>query len=166
MTRYTLSKQHQKPFLRHPIFWTLFIVSSLGAGLFSYFYFSTALPFVDISITMNKAEALAKANSLAQKYAIGPTHAHEAAYFSSDSDTQNFIELERGGACAWKAFIQEKIYYPYVWLVRRFKEGDPNVAYFSFTRKASHMDLVNILPSQFLVRHLLRNRLVHEQKAF
>ena len=82
---------------------------------------------------MNKAEALAKANSLAQKYAIGPTHAHEAAYFSSDSDTQNFIELERGGACAWKAFIQEKIYYPYVWLVRRFKEGDPNVAYFSFT---------------------------------
>lgn len=123
----------QKPFFQHPFFWSALIITALAAGLFSYYYFSSALPFVDIHITMNKKEALEKAEQIAAAFHIGPINHRSAAYFNTDSGTQNYIELERGGRTAWKEFLKQKEYFPYTWLVRHFKEGDVHEAYFLFT---------------------------------
>ncbi len=128
-----LNERKKKPFLRHPLFWSLFIITSLCAGIVSYFYFSTAIPLVDLKISMNRAEAFSKASTLAEKYHLGPQQYKEAAYFNTDSDTQNYIELERGGAQAWRSFLGNQYYHPYTWLVRHFKEGDTNEVYFKFT---------------------------------
>lgn len=122
-----------KSFLQHPLLWSLLILTALSAGVFSYYYFSSALPFVDISITMNKKEALEKACNLSCSLKIGPKAYKEAAYFNSDSTTQSYIELERGGRTAWKEFLKQTEYYPYTWLVRHFQEGNPHEAYFIFT---------------------------------
>ena len=135
----------KKPFFRHPLFWTIFIAISLAAGAFSYYYFSVVLPFVNLTISMNRKEALTAARALAEKYSLGPTHSRAAAYFNSDCETQNYIELERGGAAAWNNFINEKVYYPYTWIVRHFKQGDTNEAYFSFTPDGTRYGFVEIV---------------------
>ena len=136
----------RKPFMRHPLMWTFLITAALAAGLFSYKYFSTALPFVDIKITMNKTEALAKAGEIAATSKLGPQEYSQTAYFNVDQETQNFIELERGGAQAWRELIKEGSYVPYTWVVRHFKEGDPHELYVYFTPEGKPYGFTEVIP--------------------
>lgn len=136
----------QKPFFRHPLFWTIFIAASLAAACWTYYYFSTAMPLLDITISMNRTEALEKASEIAHRYKLGPQHYSAAAYFSADSTAQNYIELERGGTQAWKEFITNTDYYPYTWVVRHFKEGDAHEAYFIFTPTGKPYGFIETIP--------------------
>ena len=114
----------QKYFFRHPFFWIAFILISLAGGIFSYTYFSQSQPIVTLPITMSMQQALDKARDLATHYNLGPKAYSSVAHFSSDTNLQNYIERERGGAAAWNTFIKDEQYYPYTWLVRHFKEGE------------------------------------------
>lgn len=142
----TYKPTERKLFFRHPLFWTFLIGLSLLSGIVSYIYFPAAIPLVDLKITMNQSEALAQARLLAEKFQLGPTDYHQAAYFNSDAETQNFIELERGGAAAWKAFLKQTDYYPYTWIVRHFKEGDTNEVTITFTPDGKPYGFVETIP--------------------
>src|SRR2546427_8597895 len=80
-----------------PWVWTVFLVLSAGAAIFTLRNFSTAFPLVSIELKMDRADALGSARSLAQKNAWPPGGFDQAADFNGNQEIQNFIELEGGG---------------------------------------------------------------------
>ncbi len=135
----------QNYFFRHPFFWTAFILCSLAGGIFSYAYFSESQPIVTIPITMSMQQALDKARDLATQYNLGPQVYKSVATFSSDTNLQNYIERERGGAAAWNTFIKDQQYHPYTWLVRHFNEGETRELYIRFTPTGEPYGFTEIL---------------------
>jgi hypothetical protein len=119
--------------LRRPLFWVLFAALSLAAAIFTFKYFSTAFPLVSIDLQMNRQDALRAARELAQKYEWPPSGFSQAAQFNADQDTQNFIELEGGGKPELSRILKQKIFAPYTWVVRHFKQGDPHETQVQFT---------------------------------
>jgi len=103
-----------------PIFWIIFSVTSLIAAAAAYHLFPIAFPIVNLDLTMDRTDALSKAHNIAQQLEIGPKTYHNAAVFTSDSNTKNFIELEGGGATKLTEIIQQEYYAPYFWQVRHF----------------------------------------------
>ena len=119
--------------LRRPIFWIVFIALSLAAAAFTFKYFSTAFPLVSIDLQMNRKDALDAARGLAQKNGWPPNVFDQAAEFSSDQDAQNFIELEGGGKPELSRILKQRIFAPYTWVVRHFKENDAHETHMRFT---------------------------------
>jgi membrane protease YdiL (CAAX protease family) len=123
-----------KTFFHRPIFWFVFISTSVICGLISYWYLPKALPILDLTITMQRTEALQKSALIAKQYQLGPlTDYRQAAYFTSGSHLQNYIELEAGGKDAWQKLINSGKYYPYTWCVRHFKESEVHEVLIQFT---------------------------------
>ncbi len=120
-------------FFRTYLGWFLLTALCIAGCFFSYHYFHKAFPIADLIITMNSHEALAKARELSTRYQWGPEHYQEAASFESDEETKNFIELEGGGTEALKSIIEKHYYCPYFWVVRHFKENQPNETLIYFT---------------------------------
>jgi len=76
---------------------------------------------------MNRAAAIEQAGSLAQQYGWGPkSDVREAASFGLDDEVQTYVELEGGGPEAFNRLLGDRIYTPYTWRVRRFRESDVN----------------------------------------
>lgn len=119
--------------LRRPAFWIAFGVFSLAAAVFTFKYFSTAFPLVSIDLQMNRKDALDAARALAQKNAWPPNTFDQAAEFNADQETQNFIELEGGGKPELSRILKQKIFAPYTWVVRHFKEHDAHETLVRFT---------------------------------
>jgi hypothetical protein len=82
---------------------------------------------------MDRADALRDARALAQKNAWPPNGFAQAAEFNADQAAQNFIELEGGGKPELSRILKEKIFAPYTWVVRHFKEGDAHETIVRFT---------------------------------
>ncbi len=120
---------------RRPLFWILFALAGIGSIIFSRTYFSRALPLINIEITTSRESALQKADLLAKKYRLGPETFRQAVTFSSDKTTQFFVELEAGGKQAFNNMIREKLYEPYRWQVRHFKESEQHELHLLFTPK-------------------------------
>lgn len=120
-------------FFKTYFFWILLTVASLLGCVFTYFYFPYACPIIDITITMNRNEALNKAKALAQKNMWGPIQYQQAASFQSNEEVKNFIELEGGGPKVLKEILKEHYYFPYFWTVRHFQENDPEETLIYFT---------------------------------
>ncbi len=116
-----------------PWFWISFSVAAGIAASFSFVYFPQAIPLLDLSITMNREQALEQAQEVAKRYGLGPVDYEQAAYFTCDNHVQNYIELEAGGKQVWQKIIREGLYQPYGWCVRHFKEGDVNETLIKFT---------------------------------
>src|SRR6478735_5993379 len=119
--------------LRRPVFWIVFIVLSFAAAVFTFKNFSTAFPLVSIDLQMDRKDALREARLLAQKYAWPPNGFDQAAEFGTEQEVQNFIELEGGGKPELSRILKEKIFAPYTWRVRLFKEGNAHETIDRFT---------------------------------
>src|SRR5436190_3132255 len=119
--------------LSRPVFWIVFNAFSLAAAVFTFKNFSTAFPLVSIDLQMDRKDALREARLLAQKHAWPPSGFDQAAEFGTEQEVQNFIELEGGGKPELSRILKEKIYAPYTWRVRNFKESDAHETLIRFT---------------------------------
>src|SRR5215831_10868146 len=134
--------------LRRPLFWIVFAAFSLAAAVFTFKYFSTAFPLVSIDLQMNRQQALGAAAGFAQKYGWPPEGFRQAAEFNTDQEVQNFIELEGGGKPELRRILKQKIFAPYTWVVRHFKEGDAHETLIRFTPEGQPYGFHVKLPDQ------------------
>src|SRR5207247_11430519 len=72
----------------------------------------------------------------------------QSAEFSADQEVQNFIELEGGGKQELGRILKEKIFAPYTWRVRHFKEGDAHETLVRFTPEGKAFGFRVQLPEQ------------------
>ena len=134
--------------LRKPTFWILFVALSAAAAVFTIRNFSAAFPLVSIDLQMDRKDALRHARTLAETNAWPPNGFDQAAEFSADQEVQNFIELEGGGKQELGRILREKIFAPYTWRVRHFKEGDAHEALVRFTPEGEPYGFRVKLPDQ------------------
>ncbi|HEY5366635.1 MAG TPA: CPBP family intramembrane glutamic endopeptidase, partial [Casimicrobiaceae bacterium] len=109
---------------RRPAFWVSYGVLALCALALAWKLFPTAIPLVNVDISMSREEAIGAARTLAAKLALAPADARAAVQFRSDGSTQNYVELEGGGKPAFAELVRGDLYSPYVWDVRLFKVGE------------------------------------------
>ena len=134
--------------LRRPAFWLAFAVLSIAAAVFTFKNFSTAFPLVSIDLKMDREDALRQARALAGTHAWPPNGFDQAAEFSADQEVQNFIELEGGGKPELGRILKEKIFAPYTWRVRHFKESDAHETLVRFTPEGEPYGFRVKLPDQ------------------
>lgn len=118
---------------RSPIVWISATALSAMLYFFAFHFFPQTFPIVNLAITMDLDQALEQAGSIAKQYSIGPVDYRNAAMFHTDSNTQTFVELEAGGKDAFIAMMENKLYEPYTWQVRHFKEHEKHECKIIFT---------------------------------
>ena len=111
---------------RAPAFWIAYAALAAIALGIAWKLFPLAIPLVNLDITFSRAEALARAETVAASLKLAPDDARSAVRFAHDSATQNYVELEGGGKQAFGALVQGDLYAPYWWDVRMFSPGDVN----------------------------------------
>ena len=119
--------------LRSPFLWISATALSGMLYFFAFHFFPQAFPIIHISITMDLEQALDKADALAQQHLFGPNKYDYAATFHTDVTVKTFVELEAGGKDALVAMMDNKLYMPYTWRVRHFKEHEKNETTIIFT---------------------------------
>ena len=112
------------PFTR-PVFWAALAAISLGCAAFVYSNFDRAFSIVELELRMDRDTALAEARRLADGFEWGPADFRQAASFRVDDRSRSFVELEGGGPEDYGDLIREGPFHPYQWVVRHFREGDP-----------------------------------------
>jgi hypothetical protein len=117
---------------KKPAFWLVLAVLSVVSAAFAWRYFTDAFPLLALDIRMDRQAALASARTLAAERRLGPTDFRDAASFSIDEAVQTFVELEGGGKPAFAALLADRMFAPYQWRVRHFKEGEKHEAAFTF----------------------------------
>ena len=115
------------------LFWILFTLVFLISTSFAVKYFSRAFPIVNLNIQMDREQAVAAAEDLAQKFGWGPEERRQAASFDLDQQVQNFVELKAGGTEAFNDLLKSGLYSPYTWTIRLFREGETNETTVFFT---------------------------------
>ncbi|MBN1924311.1 MAG: CPBP family intramembrane metalloprotease [Prolixibacteraceae bacterium] len=123
----------KKPFFRSVWFWSVSVLLAVASVVFLINNFEKANPIVNISVGMDRDEALSEAAGLAEKLNIGPEGYRQAASFRNDTEFQNYTELEGGGLEKFNQVISDGIYHSYQWYVRHFKENEVNEVTFFFT---------------------------------
>lgn len=118
---------------RKPVFWIVFVLLFIGSVLFALKYFSSAYPIVTLDLKMDREAALASAKQLSEQNHWEPEGFRQAATFSLDTEVQHFVELETGGPEAFSRMLKEKLYVPYAWRIRHFKESETNETLIRFT---------------------------------
>lgn len=113
--------------------WLLLILVCLAGAIYSWYFFPSAFPILDVEITMDRGQALNNAESLAKQHDLGPKNFSKAASFNQDNDVQVFVELEAGGKDAFREMIRKDRYKPFQWHVRLFKEGETRETTIRFT---------------------------------
>lgn len=79
---------------------------------------------------------------------LAPRDAQAAVRFSTDEETQNFIELEGGGKEAFVAMLQKEIYAALRWEVRFYREKDANLTTLFFSPQGKPLGFVRHLAEQ------------------
>jgi hypothetical protein len=111
---------------RKPWFWAVFALVSALCTIWAARHFAEAFPIVTLDVTMDRAAAMAAADTVAADRGWGPEDARRAVRFSHDGEVQSFVELEAGGKAAYTEMLRGDLYSPYTWVVRRFAEGVTN----------------------------------------
>jgi hypothetical protein len=119
--------------LKRPVVWIALGLVSIALAVAAYRGFPLAFSLVSLDISMDRAQALATARTIAARDHLGPSDAREAASFSLDDETQTFVELEGGGKSAFTAMLKDGLYLAYTWRVRHFREGEVNETTIAFT---------------------------------
>ncbi|MDE0651746.1 MAG: hypothetical protein OXI12_15540, partial [Gammaproteobacteria bacterium] len=110
--------------MRRPGPWVLFGLLGVAGVAVAIRFFPTAFPIVTLDLAMDRAAAVARADTLARQYGWDPADARTAATFGqADPEVQSYVELEAGGRDAFAGLAASGIHEPYVWTVRRFQEG-------------------------------------------
>jgi hypothetical protein len=120
---------------RKPLFWIAAVILASGCILFTWYYFPKAFPVVTVDIAMDRQMAMEQADEIAQRFSLGPDDYRIAASYSLNSHVQNYVELEAGGADAFRDLLESGLYSPYTWQVRLFRELETNEALVRFTPK-------------------------------
>ena len=118
---------------RTPFFWLFFSVISLLGFIYTFRFFPVAFPIVNIEITADRNQAIALAEKISQQFDLGPSNPSTAISFDTDSRTQTFVELAGGGQSTFINMIKTKLYLPYKWHVRRFREFETNETHIYLT---------------------------------
>lgn len=122
-----------KSIFASPIFWIIFFLIS---ALCFYVFFALspiAFPITHLNITMDKDEALKKAQALSARLSLGPKNFRQATTFDTDVYVTTFVELEGGGKEALVRMMSQDLYQPYFWKVRHFNPGSVDELYLRFT---------------------------------
>ena len=122
---------------KKPALWVVLAVLSVASAAFSWRYFTRAFPLLSLDIRMDRQGALASARDLASTERLGPPDYRDAASFSLDDAVQTFVELEGGGKPAFNALVADRLFSPYHWHVRHFKEREQREVTFSFAPDGS-----------------------------
>ena len=107
---------------KRSLFWIITTGLVSASGAFTYRYFTHCYPIVSLSISMDRTQALKKAELLSTQHAWLPTNPRRALEFTHDQLLQYFVELECGGKEAFSKLLETKEYEPYQWHVRHFQE--------------------------------------------
>lgn len=118
---------------RKPVFWIIFFLLSVMSIVFTLQFFPKAFPLVNLTISMSRQQALAEAKRLATEQEWGPADFQQAASFSLDTEVQHFVELEAGGVEQFSALLDGRLYSPYKWIVRHFRENEKTETLVRFT---------------------------------
>jgi len=114
--------------------WTLF---GIGSFIIAAYLFPSVMPLLNLSITMNRNEALEKAALFIQKKNFTVPDSSKVAAFIDDAHVQNFVELEGGGKDVFVQMFERNYYHPYRWKVRFFKEKAVEESEVYFTPQGS-----------------------------
>src|SRR5215472_6152060 len=131
---------------KKPTFWIVFAIVSLLSGAFAWRYFPEALPIINLDVKMSRQDALVQAATVADRLHLIAADARQAALFTHDSATQNFVELEAGGKPAFARLISGDLYAPYRWEVRLFKPGETAEARVGFKPDGTPYGFLRTLP--------------------
>tara|TARA_Y100001970_G_scaffold42776_1_gene53242 strand:- start:11366 stop:14746 length:3381 start_codon:yes stop_codon:yes gene_type:complete len=114
--------------------WIVFSLFSIFCIFGAYKIFSKAFPIMNINLEMSRDDALSKAKELSQVFNLGPVDNFQTTTFGVDGYSQNYIELDEGGASKFNEIVNEKKYYEaYTWKVRHYKPNEVNEVWFQFT---------------------------------
>lgn len=111
--------------VRSKLFWGGFTALACASLLFCYKYFALANPIVDLTISIDRHQAVEESKKLGQSYQWPLDDARTATVFGTeqqDALIQPFADLEVGGNDNYRAMINDGFYCPYKWIVRFFKE--------------------------------------------
>src|SRR5213593_1478419 len=131
---------------KKPALWIVLAVLAVASAAFSWRYFTRAFPLLSLDIRMDRQDARARARELATTQQLGPPDYRDAASFSLDETVQTFVELEGGGKPAFAALVADRLYSPYRWRVRHFKEREKHEATFDFAADGTPNGFVERLP--------------------
>lgn len=109
--------------VRSPLFWITSVIMSLFFIGSTVYFFPKAFPIVNLTITMNRSDALQKAEEIMHAQNFGPQDFQSAVSFESDSCVKTFVELENGKD-ALTDMLNNHLYEIYYWHVRHFKEHE------------------------------------------
>lgn len=102
------------------------IVLSIIGFIASYQYLHYATPIINIDIPITGSQAVQKGNDVVNVHPAWKLNHHSHALkFEHNQAVQNFAELECGGVKIFIDMIKKKLYCPYQWHIRYFKERDP-----------------------------------------
>lgn len=131
------------------LFWIGLSALACASLLFCYKYFSVAHPFVDITLSIDRNQALEKSKSLGEHYAWPLENTRSATYFDveqQDKLLQPFADLEGGGNDNYRALIKDKLYCPYKWFIRFFKEHSPDEVTIYLTPEGNPYGFTHTMP--------------------
>ena len=118
---------------RKLMFWIMYFCVSAGILAFALPNFTRSFAVISLDLRMDRAAALATAKTLAKQRGLGPSgELRVAAAFSGDDTVKTFVELEAGGAEAFRRMLREHHYDAYTWKVRMFREGETREAMLRF----------------------------------
>jgi hypothetical protein len=118
---------------RKPLTWLVLTALFCGSVVFIGRFFGLAFPIVNVTITMDRHAALAAGDAVCARLQLPPEGGRHAAVFRLDDAVRNYVELEAGGATAFQAMLQEGLYMPYQWAVRRFRQHEVRESVVRFT---------------------------------
>jgi hypothetical protein len=113
--------------------WLLLLLACLAGGLYSWFYFPSAFPILDVDISMDRTRALEKARERARRLDLGPEDFRQSARFYQDGEVQTFVELEAGGKDSFRKMMRRDHYQPFQWHVRLYEPGKTREVQVRFT---------------------------------
>jgi hypothetical protein len=113
--------------------WTVAVVLSGIVAWNSYYYIDKVFPLVCLSITADRDDVIASSKTIAHDLAINLDGYTPVVQFSLEEELQCFVELEAGGKDAFVELLHSKMYHPYYWDVRYFKEQNVEEMHFLFS---------------------------------
>ncbi|MBN2710171.1 MAG: CPBP family intramembrane metalloprotease [Calditrichaceae bacterium] len=131
---------------RKPLFWILFTVFTIACGFFAVEFFPKAYPIVAMNVEMDRDQAIRKAIELAEANGWAWGDGRNSASFRTAHRVQNYVELEAGGAEAFRAMIQDTLYSPYFWTVRLFKPSETKETEIYFDPKGDFIGFEEKVP--------------------
>lgn len=115
------------------IFWTVLLTLALLSAIMAIRLFPQAMPLLQVNVSLSRDQALDAAEALQTLHFAELLSTRAVARFDHDTNLQNYIEIEGGGASAFSSMLGQRFVAPYYWTVRRFSESQEEELSVRFT---------------------------------